>query len=401
MRILIIGGTGSLSSAVTSEALKQNIEVFMINRGTKMEFIPIGAHLLKSDIRDKYHIEKLINGMHFDAVIDFICYRPEQIKNSFDLFKSHAGQYIFISSCIVYNIRLNNRLYDENSPRIISEWALNVNKNLCEDFLRSESGKNNINYTIIRPATNYGNTIIPNGGGGGEHLFILNRILKNMPLITWNKGENRINVMHVNDFAVGVIGLLGNEQAYNEDFNIAGDETPSRTEILKTLSEILDKEIKTVDIPVKFFTNEMQSSHEKELLLYWHSMSLKFSNQKIKSVVPNFGQTISLKDGLTMTFDSFKKNDYFEGKWYQYDGNQDRIIAEYTKNNHISIVDSNLHFIDYSNKGDKKDKANYIISRTFAPRIIRYITLPKRIIRKFFRSVVKLCNKRVRLGLIE
>lgn len=35
MKLLIIGGTGVLSSAVVNEALKQNIEVTIVNRGKK------------------------------------------------------------------------------------------------------------------------------------------------------------------------------------------------------------------------------------------------------------------------------------------------------------------------------------------------------------------------------
>ena len=34
-------------------------------------------------------------------------------------------------------------------------------------------------------------------------------------------------MMRVEDFAVGVIGLIGKDEAYNEAFNVCGDETPS------------------------------------------------------------------------------------------------------------------------------------------------------------------------------
>ena len=49
MKLLIIGGTGVLSSAVVNEALKQNIEVSIVNRGKKKNIIPDGVKLIKAD----------------------------------------------------------------------------------------------------------------------------------------------------------------------------------------------------------------------------------------------------------------------------------------------------------------------------------------------------------------
>ena len=48
MKVLIIGGTGILSSAVVNECINQHMEVTMLNRGTKKAFINSSAEDRKS-----------------------------------------------------------------------------------------------------------------------------------------------------------------------------------------------------------------------------------------------------------------------------------------------------------------------------------------------------------------
>ena len=70
MNLLIIGGTGVLSSAVTAEALRKGIAVMMINRGKRR--IPEGVELVKADKNDHQTIAKALEGRSFDAVMDFV-----------------------------------------------------------------------------------------------------------------------------------------------------------------------------------------------------------------------------------------------------------------------------------------------------------------------------------------
>ena len=102
--LLLVGGTGVLSGAVAREALKKGFEVTIINRGHRK--IPEGAVLLQSDRKNYEYIEQKLRGKVFDAVIDFLCYGEKDVQDSFDLYKQFSKQYIFISSCAVYNTAL-------------------------------------------------------------------------------------------------------------------------------------------------------------------------------------------------------------------------------------------------------------------------------------------------------
>ena len=125
MRILIIGGTGVLSSAVAKEALKQGIDVTMINRGRRKELIPQGVELITSDKDDKQTIQKALKGKNFDAVMDYLCYTDEETTKSFNLYSQYTKQYFFISSCAVYNTSLNITCY----IKPISLW-----RRFCQDI---------------------------------------------------------------------------------------------------------------------------------------------------------------------------------------------------------------------------------------------------------------------------
>jgi len=164
MNILIVGGTGVISYAVVCEALKQGIKVTCINRGlSKSQELPQEVERLTADYRDKNKIKELLQGRIFDAVIDVLCYKKEDIQYSLSLFKGVCKQYIFFSSCAVYNKGNGDYECTEESELINPVWEYSINKVECERELIRIATAENIVYTIVRPAVTYGNTRIPYG----------------------------------------------------------------------------------------------------------------------------------------------------------------------------------------------------------------------------------------------
>lgn len=343
MRILIVGGTGVLSSAVVKESLKKNHSIYMINRGNNIKSIPPNVILYKTDYHDIDKVKSFIMNQTFDVVIDFICYNEEQIKYSLDLFGKITKQYIFISSCAVYNTKICSNC-TEDSPKVLDIWQYSVEKVRCEELLVSECEAKGIKYTIVRPCVTYGDTRIPYGisPGYGYHWTLIARILNNKPIITWNGGINRCNIMHVDDFAVAMVGLFGNSKAFNEAFNICGDETPSWNEVLDCISNILNKKIVRFDIDPKLYAKEIPWRAGE--ILGGRSIDAINSNEKIKDVVKEFKCSISLKNGIRRTINAYKIQNYQKGIDWIFDAQTDRIINKYAKNNKF-----NTRFINYLN----------------------------------------------------
>lgn len=346
MNVLIIGGTGILSSAVVDECVNRGYDVTMLNRGRRQLFINPKVQLIKCDIRDESLVKQLLGNKHYDCVIDFLIYNIDQLKYSLHLLGNISNQYVFISSTAVYNTDVAGIL-KEDSEKVQKDWNYSKNKYDCEQYLTKYCGEHNINYTIIRPGVNYGNTRIPYGMYPtiGKHWTIVGRILSGKPIITWNGGVNKHNLTRVEDFAAGAVSLIGNSKANNEAFNVVGDGIYTWMDVLTTISDILKVPLYTIDIPVQFYANELSDMEQRDHLIGGRSKNCVTTNEKLKTIAPHFHPLFSLKEGIEKTINFYKEHDYLGGIDYRYEGNIDRIIEKYQKTKKLKKY--HLCFKDY------------------------------------------------------
>ena len=72
MKILLIGGTGTISTAISQRLADFNHELYLLNRGNLNETLPSHIQFIKADINNEKEAEEKLSGMEFDAVCDFI-----------------------------------------------------------------------------------------------------------------------------------------------------------------------------------------------------------------------------------------------------------------------------------------------------------------------------------------
>ena len=99
MKILIIGGTGTISSAITRQLAAEGHDLWLLNRGNRKAELPQNVKLIAGDIND--HTEEVMAKLGdetFDAVCEFIGFLPEQVERDIRLFAGRTKQYVFISS---------------------------------------------------------------------------------------------------------------------------------------------------------------------------------------------------------------------------------------------------------------------------------------------------------------
>ena len=356
MKLLLVGGTGVLSGAVARHALQSGFQVTMINRGRRP--VPEGAELLVCDCHRHAAIESMLSDRQFDAVIDFLCYTTEDVKTSFTLYSKHCSQYIYISSCAVYDTRKAGVMTEE-SAKGLPIWNYSIDKWNSEVLLAELAAASSCRTTVIRPCVTYGDTRIPYGimPPYGYHWTLAARILDGKPIVRWNGGVNRCNMMRVEDFAVGCIGLVGNQNAYGEAFNICGDETPSFNDVLAVLSDLLGTSVVTVDVESEFFAKEFPSKAGE--ILGGRSLDSLNSNAKIKSAVPEFKQTIGLREGIARTLDAYKAQNFQHGIDWKFDAEIDRIIRKWCNTRKINSTQYKLGFYDYIGTASLRDKKTY------------------------------------------
>ncbi len=380
MNLLLIGGTGVLSGAVVEEAVKCGNEVTIVNRGTRKRNTPQKVNFIKADYHDYNLIKEKLKGLHFDAVIDFLCYTKEQIAYSIDLLSSFTNQYIFISSACVYNTAIPG-IKDEKSEMVLNGWDYSVNKWECEEYLRKEASDRKMIYTIIRPCVTYDDSRIPYGimPPYGYHWTFAARLLAKKPIIRWDGGKAKWSMMRVEDFAVGVVGLIGNSQAYNEAFNICGDNAYSWNEVVEVVANYLKISPIFFDI-----TSEDYKKYCKQRKgeIVGRSFDAIIDNKKIKKIVPAFKQTITLKEGIVKTMVAYKNHNYQKGIDWKFDADCDRIIKKCCKKNKVEAKKLNLKFIDYLNNAKLKDRMVYYLEyyRNTIP--IKILNLGIRILKK-------------------
>ena len=59
MKILFIGGTGTISMAITRLLAKQGHDLYLLNRGTRNDEIPSGVKTIIADISNEEETAKL------------------------------------------------------------------------------------------------------------------------------------------------------------------------------------------------------------------------------------------------------------------------------------------------------------------------------------------------------
>ena len=93
-----LGGTGTISSAVTRLLAESGYELWLLNLGNRAAEMPAGDRHIVADINDKRLVEERLGDQVFDAVCEFIGFLPFQVERNFRLFRNLTHQYIYITS---------------------------------------------------------------------------------------------------------------------------------------------------------------------------------------------------------------------------------------------------------------------------------------------------------------
>ena len=80
MKILIIGGTGTISSAITRQLAESNNELWLLNRGNRRNEVPASVKQVIADIDDTSEVLRQMGDTQFDAVCEFIGFLPSQVE---------------------------------------------------------------------------------------------------------------------------------------------------------------------------------------------------------------------------------------------------------------------------------------------------------------------------------
>jgi nucleoside-diphosphate-sugar epimerase len=290
-KVLFIGGTGIISSAVSQLAVERGIDLYLLNRGQSSRPAPPEATLLNGDIRNPDSVTAVLGDLHFDAVVDWIAFTPEHIETDLALFTGRTDQYIFISSASAYQTPPRSMPVTESTPLHNPYWAYSRNKIACEERLMAAYRQEGFPMTIVRPSHTYDQTLLPMSGG----YTVVNRMRQGKKVIVHGDGTSLWTMTHHRDFAVGFVGLLGNGRAIGDAFQITSDEWLTWNQIFTMVASAAGTEAHIVHVPSNFINHFDQDWGAGLLGDKAHSMI--FDNSKIKRLVPDFNAAIPFEQG--------------------------------------------------------------------------------------------------------
>lgn len=329
MKVLFIGGTGTISTAITQLADSLGCEVILLNRGSRIEHLPKNVHVIKGDIHNERQVSELISGMRFDAVADFIAYTTEDVERDIRLFTGKTAQYIFISSASAYQKPLSSPFITESTPLANPYWQYSRDKIACEERLMAEYRANGFPVTIVRPSHTYGDNSVPVALHGEKGSWqVLDRMRKGKPVIVPGDGLSLWTLTHNTDFARAFVGLLANPHALGQAVHITSDESLTWNDVYESIGRALLVKPKLVHIASDFLVAVNPSLAGG--LIGDKSNSVVFDNSKIKHLVPGFTATVRFDQGVRRTVENILAHRELQVPDPEFDAWCDRVIDAYT-----------------------------------------------------------------------
>lgn len=326
MKVLFIGGTGTISTAISKELIRKGCELYILNRGSRNDILGDGAKFITADINNEAEAKAALDGMSFDVVCDFIGFVPSQLERDYRLFNGRTKQFMYISSASAYHKPVRSYVICEGTSLANPYWEYSRNKIACEEFLMRMYRENGFPITIIRPSHTYDERSVPMGvHGNGGSWQVLKRMMEGKPVIIHGDGTSLWTITHNSDFAKGFIGLMGNPHAVGEAFQITCDESLTWNQIYGIVADCLGVELKSYYVSSAFLA-DVSNYDFTGSLIGDKANTVVFDNRKLKEAVPGFVPTVRAEEGIRATVEYVLSHKECQTEDPEFDAWCDRVI---------------------------------------------------------------------------
>lgn len=328
MKALFIGGTGTISTAISIKLLEEGHELWLINRGTRNNALPSGAHIITADIEDEEDVRRKLEGQYFDVVADFIAFTPQQLERDYRLFSGRTKQFIYISSASAYQKPLSDYRINEGTPLANPYWEYSRNKIAGEELLMKLYREEGFPVTIVRPSHTYSERSVPLGVHGACGSYqVIKRMLEGKKVIIQGDGTSLWTMTHNTDFAKGFVGLMGNIHAIGEAVQITSDESLTWNQIYQAIADALGVELRACYVSSEFLAACSPAQWDlRGGLLGDKSNSVVFDNAKLKRLVSDYTAMVRFDQGVRMAVDYVLTHSECQKEDPEFDKWCDRVI---------------------------------------------------------------------------
>jgi nucleoside-diphosphate-sugar epimerase len=302
MKVLIIGGTGLISTAITRFLVERGEDVTIYNRGKQDADIPEDVKKILGDRKDYPAFEaQMKEAGHFDCVIEMIGFMPEEVESDVRAFKSRTGQFIFCSTIDVYTKPAKcYPLIEDAERQPSSTFPYAFNKAKCERILEEAQKRGDFPVTVIRPAHTYGEGRgLVHPFAGGNHFF--DRIRKGKPIIVHGDGSSLWVACHRDDVGRAFTEAVGNEKTYGKAYHVTSEEWMTWDQYHQGIAEAMSAPpLKIIHIPTDLLMKLFPKTAE------WCAENFQFNNIFDNTAAHadlNFHYTIKWIEGVKRVVD--------------------------------------------------------------------------------------------------
>lgn len=314
MKLLLIGGTGNISSAITRALQTQGHDLTLFKKSpARPEWLQPEVRVLSGDRRDYTAFERHLRGLGpWDCVLDMIAFEPEDAQCDVRVFAGRTRQLVFCSTVDVYEKAPSRYPVTEATGVVAAKTSFPYawKKVQCEQTMRAAHYQGAFALTIIRPTFTYNETSSPGIHSFGGQTYHLDRVLKGKPFILHGDGNSVWVATHRDDTAGAFLGAIGNTKAFGQDYNVSGEEWMTHNHIWRTLARLLGgPEPDFVYIPSELLGR--LASKEAEWCVENFQYNNLFDSSKARRDL-GYRYTVRFEDGARKCVDWLRSNHRIE-----------------------------------------------------------------------------------------
>jgi nucleoside-diphosphate-sugar epimerase len=217
MDVLVIGGTGLISTAIVRGLLGAGHEVTCYTRGESDRTLPPEVAHVRGDRTDHDHFEAQMADRDFECVIDMWCMERADARSAVRAFGGEIEQYVFCSTVDIYETSFETYPVTEDASRIRPGEGYAPEKAGCEKIVEDAHAADAFEATIVRPWYTYGEGrgIV----GTVDAAPTLARLRAGEPILVHGDGTAMWAGTHRDDVARAFVGAVGTEAAFGEAYH--------------------------------------------------------------------------------------------------------------------------------------------------------------------------------------
>ncbi len=291
LRVVVVGGTGTISTPLVHALVAAGHAVTAFVRGTRSRALPDAVRVLRGDRRDRAAFEALMRRERFDAAVDMVCFDAEDAASDLRAFDG-VGHLLHTSTIGTFG-RLERVPADESAPvRPLSAPARE--KARADELLLDAHRDAGFPVTILKPAHTWGVGMPVIRQLAIEDPHWLARLRAGKPLLVAGDGLQRWSLCHAEDAAQAYVGLLGRSAAFGETYVVTSPEPIAWVDYHRQVADALGAPLRLVHAPAEELLRAWPEG--TELLAAATRWDVCFDVAKLQAAVPGFRPAIALRD---------------------------------------------------------------------------------------------------------